>query len=114
MFTILTGSSKHLPSRRLNPEGVSRGAETGCVFRHRYRNRNGDVDLKPSELMAACRTDFTKYRGPNGQDLPEWPFFNENKPISMYLNKNPEAGPVPNIEKPEFRKKYFKDKREIQ
>lgn len=58
--------------------------------------------------MGTYWINFTKYGNPNGESLPAWPAFNNNKPVVMYFSQTPHIGPVPGEKSLKVLDKYFK------
>ena len=63
--------------------------------------------------MATYWTNFAKTGDPNGEGLPDWPGFTENKQQVLYLNSEISAGPVPNLDKLKLMEEYFGHKRTL-
>jgi para-nitrobenzyl esterase len=78
-------------------QGTPHGADVPYVFEHlEGANRQaspGDQEL--SATMAAYWTNFAKRGDPNGEGVPNWPSFSDQKPVVMVLNQHPHTGPVP-------------------
>lgn len=54
-----------------------------------------DVDYKLEEAMSSYWVNFAKNGDPNGEGLPVWPVFNENKPEIIDLGDEVKAAPLP-------------------
>ena len=67
-----------------------------------------ESDYQLSELMGTYWTNFAKTGNPNGNNILEWPPFTNQNPRVMYLNSNPEAGPVPDEKSMKVLDSYFK------
>lgn len=77
--------------------GSPHGQEVAYVFQNLDP---GNIDLSSSdsaisEAMGTYWTNFTKYGNPNGDNLPDWPAFNEENPKVMYFEQKPHVGAVP-------------------
>ena len=97
---------------RLN--GAAHGSEMPYVFRHlepSFGAQFTDEDKKVSEIIATYWTNFAKKGNPNGEGLPQWPAFNDREATVMYLDSQPHAGPVPNMDKLTVLDEYFAWKR---
>jgi para-nitrobenzyl esterase len=96
------------------PRGAGHGAEIPYIFKHLDQNperQYTDDDRRLSEMMAKYWTNFARNGNPNGEGLPEWPVFKENKQTVIYLNGTPKSGPVPNLDKLKLMEEYFSWKR---
>jgi para-nitrobenzyl esterase len=96
------------------PAGAAHGSELVYVFKHLEQNPNAkvtDEQKSLSEQMAKYWTNFTKNLDPNGEGLPQWPVFSEDKPTTLYFQGAPHVGPVPNIDKLKGIDEYFNWKR---
>jgi para-nitrobenzyl esterase len=100
----------------LFPDGpVARGAahasEMAYVFGHLGLNPNmqaTEEELALSDLMIKYWTNFARRGDPNGEGMPEWPLFSEDKETVLYLSgSEPETIAVPNLEKLDFMDEYF-------
>jgi para-nitrobenzyl esterase len=90
------------------------GSEMPYVFRHLDQilgARYTDEDRKLSETMATYWTNFAKTGNPNGAGLPPWPTFTDRDAKAMYLDSQPHAGPVPNVDKLTVLDEYYAWKR---
>jgi para-nitrobenzyl esterase len=54
-----------------------------------------EVDYKLEEAMSSYWVNFAKTGDPNGEGLPVWPVFNDNKPEVIELGDEVKAGPLP-------------------
>ncbi len=66
-----------------------------------------ESDYKLSGLMGTYWTNFAKSGNPNGENIPQWPEFKDTNPKVMYLNNNPQAGPVPDEKSMKVLDSYF-------
>ncbi|MEZ5070116.1 MAG: carboxylesterase family protein [Bacteroidales bacterium] len=94
--------------------GSPHGQEIPYVFMHLdpedARTTSSDVAL--SEIMATYWTNFAKTGNPNGEGVPEWPSFREDRPEVMYLTgPEPHVGPVPDAGSLEVLDAYFRWRR---
>lgn len=65
-------------------------------------------DLELSEIMGTYWTNFAKYGNPDGEWVPEWPAFSDAYPNVMYLDAEPNIGPVPSEKSMNVLDAYFK------
>lgn len=72
------------------------------------RNDLTESDYKLSETMGTYWTNFAKYGNPNGEKVPEWPPFSDANPNVMYLDDDPNIGPVPSKKSMKVLDAYFK------
>jgi len=96
------------------PAGAAHGSEIAYVFGHLGQNPNTKVTEEQralSEQMAKYWTTFAKNLDPNGEGLPQWTVFAEDKPTTLYLQGTPHLGPIPNLEKLKGMDEYFTWKR---
>jgi para-nitrobenzyl esterase len=92
------------------PAGAAHGSELAYVFGHLGQNPNvkvTDEQRSLSEQMAKYWTNFAKKLDPNGEGLPPWPVFAEDKPTTLYFKGIPHVGPVPNLDKLKGMDDYF-------
>lgn len=66
-----------------------------------------ESDYKLSGLMGTYWTNFAKSGNPNGKNIPQWPEFTDTNPKVMYLNNDPQAGPVPDEKSMKVLDSYF-------
>jgi len=95
-------------------DGAPHGSEIPYVFRHldlSFGAKFTDEDRKLSATMAAYWTNFAKTGNPNGEGLPRWPAYSDREATVMYLDSQPHAGPVPNVDKLTVLNEYFAWKR---
>jgi para-nitrobenzyl esterase len=100
------------PNMPFKVRGAPHAAEIKYVLNNIDSTVYGEDDLKLSEMMATYWTNFAKFGDPNGDSLPQWPEFSEDNQSVMYLKTNPEAGPVPNLDKLQLMDEYFKYRRD--
>jgi para-nitrobenzyl esterase len=96
------------------PAGAAHGSEVPYVFRHLDQNPKAKVTDEQkllSEQMSRYWTNFVKNLDPNGEGLPQWPVFAEDKPTVMYLKAVPHLGNIPNLEQLKGLDEYFEWKR---
>jgi len=91
--------------------GASHAYEVGFVFNHLDQNAT-ENDQKLSAIMSKYWTNFAKTGDPNGEGLPKWPLFEENKASVLNLNDNIKTIEVPNSDKLQLMDEFFKWKRE--
>lgn len=65
-------------------------------------------DIALSQTMGTYWTNFAKTGDPNGEGVPEWPAFSEQNPQVMYLDADPDSGPVPDENSLKVLDAYFK------
>jgi para-nitrobenzyl esterase len=89
--------------------GSPHGQDIAYVFKTLDTTNSHTIqnDLEISESMATYWTNFAKYGDPNGEGVPEWQAFSDEKPTVMYFNKTPHMGPVPSAESLEVLDNYF-------
>lgn len=95
--------------------GAAHSDEMPFVF-HQFglpgRPAKNDIDVAISEMIISYWTNFAKYGDPNGKGLPEWPLYNDAKPLALhFLHGKAQAGPVVNIEGLKTLDEYFKWRR---
>ncbi len=91
--------------------GSPHGQDVAYVFMTLDSLRRSDIsqsDYKLSEMMGTYWTNFAKYGNPNGEGVPEWPDFSDEKPNVMHLKSEPHTGPVPDEESMKVLDAYFK------
>lgn len=90
--------------------GSPHGQDVAYVFMNLdSSNKNtSSSDIKLSEIMGTYWTNFAKFGNPNGNDLPQWPAFNDANPNVMYLNADSHIGPVPSEKSMKVLDSYFK------
>jgi para-nitrobenzyl esterase len=89
--------------------GAPHGAEVAYVFQHLNASdpKIAKTDREISEAMATYWVNFAKRGDPNGEGLPEWPAFSDDKPIVMYFGQKPHTGPVPSADALKVLDAYF-------
>jgi carboxylesterase type B/alpha-L-fucosidase len=93
--------------------GSPHAQDVAYVFQHLDAS-NPEItktDLLISDAMATYWTNFAKYGDPNGQDLPVWPSFSEDKPAVMYFGPTPHTGLVPDEKSLKVLNSYFEWRR---
>jgi len=93
--------------------GSPHGQEVAFVFQHVNPNSPdaSSTDEQISEAMATYWTNFAKYGNPNGNGVPEWPSFSDEKPVVMHFRQRPQLGTVPDLEALKVLDSYFKWRR---
>lgn len=91
--------------------GSPHGQDVAFVFQHLDPNNSSQSDIDISEAMGTYWTNFAKYGNPNGEGIPEWPAFSDDKAEVMYLQQKPHVGPVPSEESLKVLDEYFKWRR---
>jgi len=93
--------------------GTPHGVDVAYVFMHIDPSNPGasESDIEASEMMATYWTNFAKHGDPNGEGLPHWPAFSESNPVAMYLDRDPNPGPVPDEESLKKLDAYFEWRR---
>lgn len=77
-------------------KGSPHGQDVAYVFQHMQGFERPDSDRPLSEIMGKYWINFAKNGNPNGEGLPQWPNFTNEKPQTMHLTgPTPQAGPVP-------------------
>jgi para-nitrobenzyl esterase len=100
------------PFMSIAPRGAQHAAEIKYVLENIDQKTASEEDLKLSDIMGTYWTNFAKNGDPNGENLPDWPEFKEEKSSVMYLIYPPKSGPVPNLDKLELMEQYFRYRRE--
>jgi para-nitrobenzyl esterase len=96
------------------PVGAAHASELAYVFRHLDQNpaiKSTDEEKRLSDIISRYWTNFAKTGNPNGEGLPLWPLFDENKATVMYLKETPHLIDVPNIDKLKAMDEYISWKR---
>jgi len=94
--------------------GAAHGSELAYVFGHLGQNPGSKITDEQkllSDQMAEYWTNFARKLDPNGEGLPDWPLFDEDKPTTLYFQGTPHVGPIPNIDKLKAMDEYFTWKR---
>lgn len=93
--------------------GSPHGQEIAYVFQHLDINNPEitQVDLDISDAIATYWTNFAKRGEPSGEDLPNWPAFNNTARQVMYFQQQPQVGPVPDEKALEVLDDYFEWRR---
>jgi para-nitrobenzyl esterase len=89
--------------------GSPHAQDVSYVFQHIDPSdpKTSKSDLEISEAMGTYWTNFAKIGNPNGKGVPEWPAFNEEKPVVMYFGPTPHTGPVPGEQSLKVLDEYF-------
>ena len=61
-----------------------------------------DVDYKLEEVLSSYWVNFAKTGDPNGEGLPVWPAFNDNKPEIIEFGDEVKAAPLPYFDQLKF------------
>lgn len=89
-------------------KGSYHGQDVNFVFQHMGSFERPEVDKPLSIAMGKYWTNFAKYGNPNGEGVPEWPAFSNEKPQVMHLTgPTPFVGGVPSEEALNVLDKYF-------
>jgi para-nitrobenzyl esterase len=93
--------------------GTPHGVDVPYVFMNMDASNPNTTehDIKISGMMGAYWTNFAKNGNPNGDDLPDWPVFNNKNPQAMYLKTDPHVGPVPDEASLDVMDAYYKWRR---
>ena len=93
--------------------GSPHGQEVQYVFQNMDKNKPETTpsDLEVSDLMSTYWTNFAKYGSPNGENVPEWPPFNEEQTKVMYFDSTPHIGTVPSETSLKVLDRYFEWRR---
>ena len=90
--------------------GSPHGMEVEYVFGHPTGGPSGKptvTDLAISDAMTTYWTNFAKYGDPNGKGMPNWPAYNDAKPVLMYFSQTAHTEPLPNPEGLKVLDAYF-------
>jgi para-nitrobenzyl esterase len=89
--------------------GSPHGMDVAYVFEHLnpHSPQTTKADLEISDAMATYWVNFAKHGDPNGEGVPAWPAFSEDKPQVMYFSQTPRPGPVPSAESLKVLDAYF-------
>ncbi len=89
--------------------GSPHGADVPYVFQHLNESdpQIAKTDLEISEAMATYWTNFAKRGDPNGEGVPAWPAFSDEKPVVMVFGQTPHTGPVPSLDSLKVLDEYF-------
>ncbi len=93
--------------------GAMHASELRYVFDHMDSHpiplmHYSDEDKALSAIMVKYWTNFAKTGNPNGEGLPEWLTFDNEKTPTMYLKgSSPKMGDIPNEKQMQFAEKYF-------
>ena len=92
-------------------EGAAHSDEINYVFGHMGWENNfhyTDEDKKFSEQVMSYWVNFARTGNPNGEGLPEWPEYENDKDSVMYLNASgSKAGAIPHNARMDFLTKFF-------
>lgn len=93
--------------------GSPHAQEVAYAFMHLNASDSNitQSDLAISEAMGTYWTNFARFGDPNGEGLPEWPFFSESQAELMYFGPDPHTGPVPSAASLEVLDDYFEWRR---
>jgi len=94
--------------------GSPHGQDVAYVFMHLNSEdpQTNESDFALSEAIGTYWTNFARYGQPNGEGVPEWPAFNNENPVVMYLTgPKPFIGPVPSAASLEVLDDYFEWRR---
>ncbi len=90
-----------------SPNGATHGAEIGYVFGNLGGAGGGPAgiagpprpqDVATSNLLMSYWVNFAKNGDPNGTALPAWPAFSVSSQQALFVDAQPGARPVPNME----------------
>ena len=94
-------------------EGAAHSDEINYVFGHMDWNNNfhyTNDDKKFSEQIMSYWVNFARTGNPNGEGLPEWHIYENDKNSVMYLNGlGSKAGVMPHKERMDFLTKFFEE-----
>jgi para-nitrobenzyl esterase len=96
------------------PDGADHASELPFVFRN-LGLRAGTPPAREqalSDLMSSYWVNFAKTGDPNGAGLPVWPAFSTKDQRAMFLDSDPGAKHVPNMEKLKALDSYYARRRE--
>lgn len=90
--------------------GSPHAQDVSYIFQHLDASdpHTSKSDLSISEAMGDYWISFVKFGNPNGNALPQWAPFTNNKPQVMYFENTPHLGSVPDLESLKVLDKYFK------
>ncbi len=98
----------------LKPAGVPHAGEIPYIFNH--MDNDTSIHFEPrhrklAETLITYWINFAKAGDPNGEKLPVWPAFKEDKPLVMKLGDNPAPVQFPNLEAIKVIDKYYSSRR---
>jgi para-nitrobenzyl esterase len=122
LHSLKSGNRAYLYYFDHRTEGIPGGANHAAEIPYVFANLGGPgpmnsrpatpADIALSELMGAYWINFAKKGDPNGEGLPNWPAFNENEQMVMYIDGDTGAKKHPDLDKIMAFDAYFKKLRE--
>ena len=92
--------------------GASHVAEMPFVYGHTYNGgRMTDTERHMQQIMSRYWINFTKTGDPNGDSLPYWTTYEQNKPTVMIMREGFHLDSVPNQRQMDFFEEFFKSRR---
>lgn len=93
--------------------GASHVAEMPFVYGYTYNGgRMTDTERHMQQIMSRYWINFTKTGDPNGDSLPYWTAYEQNKPTVMIMHEGFHLDSVPNQRQMDFFEEFFKSRRE--
>lgn len=92
--------------------GASHVAEMPFVYGYTYNGgRMTDTERHMQQIMSRYWINFTKTGDPNGDYLPYWTTYEQNKPTVMIMHEGFHLDNVPNQRQMDFFEDFFKSRR---
>ena len=92
--------------------GASHVAEMPFVYGYTYNGgRMTDTERHMQQIMSRYWINFTKTGDPNGDSLPYWTTYEQNKPTVMIMHEGFHLDRVPNQRQMDFFEDFFKSRR---
>ncbi len=92
--------------------GASHVAEMPFVYGYTYNGgRMTDTERHMQQIMSRYWINFTKTGDPNGDSLPYWTTYEQNKPTVMIMREGFHLDSVPNQRQMDFFEEFFKSRR---
>ena len=92
--------------------GASHVAEMPFIYGYTYNNgRMTDTEHHMQQIMSRYWINFTKTGDPNGDALPYWTAYEQNKPTVMIMREGFHLDNIPNQQQMDFFEDFFRSRR---
>ncbi len=92
--------------------GASHVAEMPFIYGYTYNSgRMTDTERHMQQIMSRYWINFTKTGDPNGDSLPYWTTYEQNKPTVMIMREGFHLDNLPNQRKMDFFEDFFRSRR---